>query len=158
MNLTPFDHLELLGGFLILHVEVSDEPLIDAIGGEALARTTIIGREFEITLCPGLSGKELSVMLYHEVLEAAAVAADDPPESLSSLTKATSRQPPTPRMTSLAHYHPRHARNATALQAGDTQERGFPNPRRVDGSRARLSPFDVFQPSRGDRKPTSHGS
>ena len=55
---------------------------MDAIGREALARTSIIGREFEITLCPGLSGKELSVTLYHEVLEAAAVASDDPPESL----------------------------------------------------------------------------
>ncbi len=28
MDLTPFDHLELLGGFLILHVEVCDEPLM----------------------------------------------------------------------------------------------------------------------------------
>jgi len=82
MELTLFDHLELLGGFLILHVVVSEEPLIDAIGREALARTSIIGREFEIILCPGLSGKELSVTLYHEVLEAAAVASDDPPESL----------------------------------------------------------------------------
>lgn len=82
MDLTQFDHLELLGGFLILHVEISGEPLIDAIGREALARTSIIGREFEITLCHGLSEKELSVTLYHEVLEAAAVASDDPPESL----------------------------------------------------------------------------
>ena len=82
MDLTQFDQLELLGGFLILHVEISDEPLIDAIGREALARTSIIGREFEITLCPSLSVKELSVTLYHEVLEAAAVASDDPPESL----------------------------------------------------------------------------
>ncbi|WP_461783218.1 hypothetical protein [Prosthecobacter sp.] len=44
MDLTPFDHLELLGGFLILHVEISDEPLIDSIGREALACTSIIGR------------------------------------------------------------------------------------------------------------------
>jgi hypothetical protein len=82
MDVTPFDHLKLLGGFIILHVEVSHEPLIDAIGREALARTSILGREFEITLCPGLSEKELSVTLYHEVLEAAAVASDDPPECL----------------------------------------------------------------------------
>ena len=82
MDLTPFAQLELLGGFIILRVEVSDEPMIDAIGREALARTSIIGREFEITLCPSLFGKELSVTLYHEVLEASAVASDDPPEAL----------------------------------------------------------------------------
>ena len=82
MDLTPFDHLELLGGFLILHVVVSDEPLIDAIDREALARTSIIGREFEILLASSMSEKELSVTLYHEVLEAAAVASDDPPEAL----------------------------------------------------------------------------
>lgn len=45
MDLTPFDHLELPGGFIILHVEVSDDPLIDVIGREALARTSIIGKE-----------------------------------------------------------------------------------------------------------------
>jgi hypothetical protein len=82
MDLTPFAQLELLGGFIILSVEVSDEPMIDAIGREALARTSIIGREFEIILASGMSAKELSVTLYHEVLEAAAVASDDPPEAL----------------------------------------------------------------------------
>ncbi|MBN8421871.1 MAG: hypothetical protein J0L73_23340 [Verrucomicrobia bacterium] len=82
MDLNQFDHLELLGGFLVLSVKASEEPMIDAIGREALARTSIVGREFEITLAIGMSDKELSVTLYHEVLEAAAVASDDPPESM----------------------------------------------------------------------------
>jgi hypothetical protein len=82
LDSTQFDHFELLGGFIIIRIDFDDEPLIDAIGREAIARTAIIGHEFEITICPGLSEKELSVTLYHEVLEAAAVASDDPPESL----------------------------------------------------------------------------
>ena len=81
LDSTQFDHLELLGGFIIVRIDFDDEPLIDAIGREAIARTAIIGHEFEITICPGLSEKELSVTLYHEVLEAAAVASDDPPDS-----------------------------------------------------------------------------
>lgn len=82
MHLALFDHLELLGGFIILSVKTSEEPMVDAIGREALASTFIIGREFEIILASGLSEKELSVTLYHEVLEAAAVASDDPPEGM----------------------------------------------------------------------------
>lgn len=88
MDLTQFDYLELLGGFLVLSVKASEEPMIDAIGREALASTSIIGREFEITLSSGLTGEELSVTLYHEVLEAAAVASDDPPESLVEFNEA----------------------------------------------------------------------
>lgn len=88
MELTPFAHLELLGGFIILSVEVSEEPLVDAIGREALARTSIIGHEMEIILASGLSEKELSVTLYHEVLEAVAVASDHPPQSLIEFNEA----------------------------------------------------------------------
>ena len=88
MDLTQFDHLELLGGFLVLSVKASEEPMVDAIGREALASTSIIGSEFEITLSSGLSGKELSVTLYHEVLEAAAVASNDPPESMIEFNEA----------------------------------------------------------------------
>jgi len=38
-----FDHLELLGVFIIVHLGFDDEPLIDVIGREAIARTSIIG-------------------------------------------------------------------------------------------------------------------
>lgn len=88
MDLIQFDHLELLGGFLVLSVKASEEPMIDAIGREALARTFIVGREFEITLAFDLVEDELSVTLYHEVLEAAAVASDNPPESLVEFNEA----------------------------------------------------------------------
>jgi hypothetical protein len=78
--LTDFTNLELVGGFRITHLEIDDEPLTDALGRDAVARTAIIGKRFELTIRSGLSEKEFSVTLYHEILEAAAVASDDPPE------------------------------------------------------------------------------
>jgi hypothetical protein len=80
--LTDFTNLELVGGFRITHLEIDDEPLTDAMGRDALARTAIIGKRFELTIRSGLSEREWSVTLYHEILEAAAVASDDPPESV----------------------------------------------------------------------------
>lgn len=77
-----FENFRLVGGFIIVRIELNAEPLTDALGREALARTGITGKRLEITIQPGLSEQELSVTLYHEVLEAAAVAADDPPESI----------------------------------------------------------------------------
>jgi hypothetical protein len=80
--LTDFTNLELVGGFRITHLEIDDEPLTDVLGRDAVARTAIIGKRFELTIRSGLSEKEFSVTLYHEILEAAAVASDDPPESV----------------------------------------------------------------------------
>jgi hypothetical protein len=55
----------------------------------ALARTTIIGSNLEIELCGTNSDPgELSVSLYHEVLEAAAVAALHPPAAVCELNEA----------------------------------------------------------------------
>jgi len=82
IDLTSFRHCRLKGGFEIVDVDFTDEPLADALGREALARTSIIGRQFLITIRPGLSGNEFSVTLYHEILEAATVAATNPPESV----------------------------------------------------------------------------
>lgn len=84
----PFEHLKLVGGFIILRVTVDDEPLTDALEREAIARTVITGKNFELTIQPGLSEKEWSVTLYHEILEAAAVASEDPPESVLDLNEA----------------------------------------------------------------------
>src|SRR4051812_42958157 len=80
MNLNSFAQARLRGGFCILHVEVAREPLVDALGREAIAKTQIVGREIRIVVRPDLDEKELSVTLYHEVLEAMTVAVIRPPD------------------------------------------------------------------------------
>ncbi len=74
--------LRLDGGFVISRLEFVAEPFTDAVDRPALARTRILGREFQITLLATLSDKEKSVSLYHEILEAMTVAAVDPPASV----------------------------------------------------------------------------
>lgn len=89
MNLNDFIELPLRGGFLLLRVVINSEPMVDAVGRLALARTVIVGSTLEIEL--GGSDpdpNEISVSLYHEVLEAAAVAASQPPTSVSELNEA----------------------------------------------------------------------
>ena len=82
IDLSSFENLQLRGGFRIVRLEITSEPLIDAIGRQAIARTTIIGHEFNIMIRGGLTEEELSVTLYHEILEAVTVASDDPPVGL----------------------------------------------------------------------------
>jgi len=79
---TLFENVVLRGGFTIVRIELSTEPLVDAVGREAIARTRIIGKKFEIAIRSGLSDDEFSVTLYHEVLEAATVAAANPPPTV----------------------------------------------------------------------------
>ena len=79
---TAFENTTLLDGFTIRQLAVSSEPLLDALGREAVARTQIIGRDFYLTIRRGLSDRELSVTLYHEVLEAMTVACVEPPSSV----------------------------------------------------------------------------
>ena len=74
-----FANASLRGGFILAPVEVTGEPLVDALGREAFARTWIIGREFRVTVRATLDDKEFSVTLYHEILEAMTVAVIDPP-------------------------------------------------------------------------------
>jgi hypothetical protein len=78
----PFRNLRLPGGFVITEVEFTREPMLDALEREAVAQTRITGREFRLLLRAGLSQRELSVSLYHEVLEAASVADLHPPASV----------------------------------------------------------------------------
>jgi len=77
-----FKNRRLRGGFTIVQVDITKEPLIDAVGRPAIARTHIIGRQFSISIRPNLSEGELSVTLCHEVLEAMTVASPDPPASV----------------------------------------------------------------------------
>lgn len=60
---------------------------MDAIGREAIARTSIVGTSLEIVLRAGLSDEECSVTLYHEILEAMTVAVLDPPASVCELNE-----------------------------------------------------------------------
>src|SRR6266480_7751676 len=82
IDLSVFHNLRLRGGCTIVHSEITHEPLVDAIGREAIARTTIIGREFNIIIRTGLTEEELSVTPYHEILEAITVASHNPPASV----------------------------------------------------------------------------
>jgi hypothetical protein len=79
---TFFNNLSLLSGYILIQVEVTSEPLVDAIGREAIARSQIVGREIRITMRSNLDEKEFSVTLYHEILEAITVAVPSPPVSL----------------------------------------------------------------------------
>src|SRR6266550_8618083 len=82
-----FQNIRIRGGFTLVRLEFIHEPLIDAIGREAIARTRIIDRPFFMTIRAGLSDAELSVTIYHEVLEGATVAVSDPPESVRMLNQ-----------------------------------------------------------------------
>jgi hypothetical protein len=82
ISLDLFQNLQLLGGFTIFGIEVTEGLLVDAIGREAIARTRIVGQRFSITIHSGLSDDELSVTIYHEALEAATVATIQPPPSV----------------------------------------------------------------------------
>jgi hypothetical protein len=78
----------LAGVFFIAEIELTGEPLEDALGREAIAQTRIVGREFRLVIRSGLPDAELSITLYHEILEAATVASPHPPESVCELNEA----------------------------------------------------------------------
>ena len=78
-DLRQFKNLRLHGGFIIKDIELVKVPIVDAIGREAIAQTSAIAREFRLLIRAGLSETELSITLYHEILEAASVAVADPP-------------------------------------------------------------------------------
>ena len=82
LDLAPFQNLRLRGGFTLAEVRLTTQPLLDPLDRAATAETIIRGNHFHILLRADLDERELSVSLYHEVLEAATVAADYPPESV----------------------------------------------------------------------------
>lgn len=88
MDLTTYQNCPIRGGFTIARLELRDAPLTDAIGREAIAKTAIVGRRFEILLRTPLSEEELSISLYHEILEAMTVAVPVPPVSVLSFNEA----------------------------------------------------------------------
>lgn len=80
--------LRLIGGFVIRDIAFSDAPFLDAIGREAIAQTTIHGLDLWMLIRAGLSEEELSISLYHEVLEAVSVGSASPPESVMDFNEA----------------------------------------------------------------------
>jgi hypothetical protein len=87
LELAPFQNLPLRGGFLLVEVRLTAEPLLDPIERAATAQTIIRGNQFYIYLRADLDERELSISLYHEVLEAATVAADSPPTTASEFNE-----------------------------------------------------------------------
>lgn len=88
LELAPFQNLPLRGGFLIAEVRLTAQPLLDPIERAAIAQTVVCGVRFHIFLRADLDERELSVSLYHEVLEAATVAAEPPPETVMDFNES----------------------------------------------------------------------
>jgi hypothetical protein len=81
LDLAQFSNLPLEGGFTLAEVRLSAEPLLDPLNRDATAQPTIRGKRFRTMLSAGMEGRELSLSLYHEVLETATVAAETPPHA-----------------------------------------------------------------------------
>jgi len=88
IDLRQFKNLRLHGGFIIKDIGLTNEPIVDAIGREAVAQTSGIAREFRLLIRAGLSEPELSITLYHEILEAASVAIASPPATVMDFNEA----------------------------------------------------------------------
>ena len=92
IDLKQFKNLRLHGGFVIKGIELTDDPIVDAIGREAIAQTSAIAREFRLIIRSGLNEEELSITLYHEILEAASVAIANPPDAVIDFNEADFEQ------------------------------------------------------------------
>ena len=83
-----FKDLRLPGGFVIVEIEFTREPLLDAMGREAIAKTAIVGTSLTLLIRDGLSERELSVTFYHEILEAVTVGSSRPPAGVMEFNEA----------------------------------------------------------------------
>ena len=81
IDAVTFKNIRPRGGLVIVGVEFADEPTVDALGREAIAKAGIVGMKINLLIRAGLDERKLSVTLYHEILEAAAVAGADAPAS-----------------------------------------------------------------------------
>jgi hypothetical protein len=87
LDLSLFKHVDLRGGFSIVEVRLASQSLFDPLGRPAAAQTLIRGTQFYIALREGMNEEEVSISLYHEVMEAATVAAAEPPDSVVDLNE-----------------------------------------------------------------------
>jgi len=88
MDLDQFSNLQLPEGFRLLGVELVDLPMLDAIGRPALARAVIENGTIAIYLARDQTPTEMSVSIYHEVMEAMTVAVVSPPPAVCDLNEA----------------------------------------------------------------------
>ena len=88
IDIRQFKNFRLHDGFIIRVIELTDDPIMDAIGREAVAQTSGIACEFRLLIRAGLSEPELSITLYHEILEAASVAIVSPPATVMDFNEA----------------------------------------------------------------------
>ena len=88
LELGQFQNLQLRGGFLLREVRLTATPLLDPIERSATAQTTITGSSFRILLRADWDEQELSISLYHEILEAATLGATDAPKQVAELNEA----------------------------------------------------------------------
>ena len=75
------------GGFRIAEVRLTAQPLLGPVERAATAQTVVRGNRFHIFLRADLGERELSLCLYHEVLEAATVGTDHPPAAVLELNE-----------------------------------------------------------------------
>jgi len=87
-----FRELRLGGGFVLAEVQVVGGLFVDALGRRAVARTKIVGRRFSVQMSAELSESELSISLYHEVLEAATIASLFPPRRVADFNEGDSER------------------------------------------------------------------
>jgi hypothetical protein len=83
-----FRNVRLHGGFVIAEVEFTSTALVDALEREAIAQTRIVGKTFRVTISEASDERDVSISLYHEILEAAAVASEQPPKSVIEFNEA----------------------------------------------------------------------
>ena len=73
-DLAAFQNLVLRGGFVLAEVRLTSQFLLDPLGRPATAQTIIRDKRLHIFLRTNLDERDLSISLYHEVLEAATLA------------------------------------------------------------------------------------
>lgn len=88
IHLEPFKRFRLHGGFVVQDVETVPGLIVDAVGREASAHTRVQGQSFHLLMRSGMNDGEMSVTLYHEILEAAAVAVDYTPAGVEDFCEA----------------------------------------------------------------------
>ena len=88
MDLGQFSNLQLSQGFRLVGIEIVEGPMLDAIGRPALAKAVIESNTIRIYLAAGQTPGEMSVSIYHEVLEAMTIGVPVPPPRVFNLTEA----------------------------------------------------------------------
>jgi hypothetical protein len=82
LDLAGFANVSLRGGLVLVEVRRTQQFLLDPLGRPAAAQTLITSGRLYIVLRDNMDDEESSISLYHEVLEAATVALDSPPDSV----------------------------------------------------------------------------